>query len=94
MKPRKENLIADPEAPHISFRSLESSHGLKPKLDQSKNANKEIAVDSSHSSWLVTPDIAPAKKNSYSGLESLRPLRLKRTDHKGRPILGTLTVGC
>ncbi|XP_022873555.1 uncharacterized protein LOC111392434 [Olea europaea var. sylvestris] len=68
LKPQKENLIADLEAPHISFSRLEpnfkqSSHILKPKLDHSNNANKESDIDSSLSSWLVSPDITPTKKN-------------------------------
>ncbi|CAI9776658.1 unnamed protein product [Fraxinus pennsylvanica] len=103
LNPQKENLIDDLEAPHISFSSLEptfkqSSHSLKPKLDQSKNANKEIAVDSSLSSWLVSPDITPAKKNSYSDLETTTPeknMPLGSTSPRSyddRPILGALTV--
>ncbi|CAA2933546.1 Hypothetical predicted protein [Olea europaea subsp. europaea] len=103
LKPQKENLVADLDAPHISFSSFEptfkqSSHSLKPKLGQLKNANNEIAVDSSLSSWLVSPDITPAKKNSYSDLETTTPEKnipvgsTSPRSYDDRPILGALTV--
>ncbi|KAL2556399.1 hypothetical protein Fot_01138 [Forsythia ovata] len=103
LKPQKENLIADLEAPRISFSCLEptfkqSSHGFKQKLDQSKNANKEIAVDSSLSNWLVSPEITPAKENSFNDLDtttSEKNMSLGSTSPRSfddRPILGALTV--
>ncbi|CAA3001594.1 Hypothetical predicted protein [Olea europaea subsp. europaea] len=86
LKPQKENLIVT-TLKHPTFLSFEA-----------KIESFEIVVDSSLSSWLVSPDITPAKKNSYSDLETTTPERnipigsTSPRSYDDRPILGALTV--
>ncbi|KAI3449812.1 hypothetical protein Pfo_006477 [Paulownia fortunei] len=102
LRPQKENLTVNFEAPRISFSSEptfgQAPFSFKTKSDQLKNANQEIAVDASLSNWLVSPEITPSKKTSFSGFETITA---GQTTSEGctsvrsfedRPILGALTV--
>ncbi|XP_042056156.1 uncharacterized protein LOC121800709 [Salvia splendens] len=103
VKPEKENL-ANFEAPRMSFSSepifRQAASSLKAKSHQSKNANQEIAVDASLSNWLGTPEVAPSKKTSFSGFETITKSPQTTTSEgctspmsfEDRPILGALTV--
>ncbi|XP_042018097.1 uncharacterized protein LOC121765880 [Salvia splendens] len=103
VKPQKENL-ANFEAPRMSFSSepifRQAASSFKAKSHQSKNANQEIAVDASLSNWLGTPEVAPSKKTSFSGFETITKSPPTNTSEgctspmsfEDRPILGALTV--
>ncbi|KAL3849998.1 hypothetical protein ACJIZ3_011880 [Penstemon smallii] len=71
LNPQKENLNTNLEA---TFKN--SPYSLKLKSDQLKSTNQEMAVDSSLSNWLVSPEIPMNNKTSF----------------QDRPILGALTV--
>ncbi|CAA3002068.1 Hypothetical predicted protein [Olea europaea subsp. europaea] len=68
------------------------------KAFEAKIGSFEIAVDSSLSRWLVSPDITPAKKNRYSDLETTTPEKnipigsTSPRSYDDRPILGALIV--
>ncbi|XP_019165564.1 PREDICTED: protein JASON [Ipomoea nil] len=97
VKPLKENLPEDQEAPRISF-SLEPKQN--PKFDDdSKVHNQEIAVNASLSNWLVSPETtSPATKTSFSGFETVSSANPpsggsnSARSFEDRPILGALTV--
>ncbi|WOH01801.1 hypothetical protein DCAR_0521186 [Daucus carota subsp. sativus] len=100
---QKENSFADGEAPRISLSTepsfKQSSYSSKPQSNyQTKNQNKEMAVDASLSNWLVTPEITPDKKSSSI---KLQPVNSEKSMSQGsnsvmsiedRPILGALTL--
>ncbi|KAL0383649.1 UNVERIFIED_CONTAM: protein JASON [Sesamum calycinum] len=102
LKPQKENLTGNFEAPRISFSSEpplgQAPFSFKTKSDQLKNSNQEISVDASLSNWLVSPEITPPKKTSFSGLETITSVRTMSEgcpsvrSFEDRPILGALTV--
>ncbi|XP_059626073.1 uncharacterized protein LOC132269075 [Cornus florida] len=99
LKSNKENCTTDQEAVPIPFSSEPSfKEGFKSKSKQSKNLNREIAVDTSLSNWLVSPETAPTKSTSSTGLETIT---FEKSISQGsnspwsiedRPILGALTV--
>ncbi|KAL2238720.1 UNVERIFIED_CONTAM: Protein JASON, partial [Sesamum indicum] len=99
LKPQKENLTANFEAPRISFSSdpplVQAPFSFKTQL---KNSNQEIPVDASLSNWLVSPEITPPKKTSFSALETITSGRTMSEgcpsvrSFEDRPILGALTV--
>ncbi|XP_057798174.1 protein JASON [Salvia miltiorrhiza] len=103
LKPQKEN-FANFEAPRMSFSSepifRQAPSSFKAKSHQSKNANQEIAVDASLSNWLGSPEVAPSKKTSFSGFETITKSPQTTTSEgctspmsfEDRPILGALTV--
>ncbi|KAL1546617.1 hypothetical protein AAHA92_23191 [Salvia divinorum] len=103
VKPQKEN-FANFEAPRMSFSSepifRQAASSFKAKSHQPKNANQEIAVDASLSNWLGTSEVAPSKKTSFSGFETITKSPQITTSEgctspmsfEDRPILGALTV--
>ncbi|CAK9149979.1 unnamed protein product [Ilex paraguariensis] len=102
LKPQKENFTAEQEAPRISFSSeptfKQSSLSFKSKRDQRDNLNQEMAVDASLSNWLVSPETTPAKKTSFTRLETITSEKSMSQgsnsirSFEDRPILGALTV--
>ncbi|KAL3647707.1 hypothetical protein CASFOL_008675 [Castilleja foliolosa] len=93
LKPQKENLTtAEFESPRLSFSSEPT---FKKKPDNSKNVNREVAVDASLSNWLGSPEITtPSKKASFSGFETSNTSEGRNSvrSFEDRPILGALTV--
>nr|GMD64140.1 protein JASON [Ipomoea batatas] len=100
VKPLKENLPADQEAPRVSFSSEPTfKQNPNPKFDQSKVHNQEIAVNASLSNWLVSSETtSPATKTSFSGFETVSSANPasggsnSARSFEDRPILGALTV--
>lgn len=104
LKPQKENITAEFEAPRTSFSSKQptfeqSSSSFKPKSDHCMTMNQEIAVDASLSTWLICSESTPAK-TSLSSCEAVTCEKISSMSQSStsmrsledRPILGALTV--
>ncbi|KAH7837970.1 hypothetical protein Vadar_020241 [Vaccinium darrowii] len=102
LKPQKENVRLEQEAPRISVSSepifKHPSFSFKSKSDQPKSQNQEIAVDASLSNWLVTSETTPTMKTRPISVEpisheqSISPGSNSLVSIEDRPILGALTV--
>nr|XP_023920976.1 uncharacterized protein LOC112032450 [Quercus suber] len=93
--PQKENINLEPHfnretSPEPSFK--QSKHNLKPKFNDLKSAEHEVAVDTSLSSWLVESETTPKSSNSTNSVRNAPSEKLNSPrSHEDRPILGALT---
>ncbi|GFP82947.1 hypothetical protein PHJA_000437800 [Phtheirospermum japonicum] len=89
------NSVLNPVENITQWKAVKSKPTFKKKPDNSKNVNREVAVDASLSNWLGSPEkTTPSKKTSFSGFESGNTSEGRNSvrSFEDRPILGALTV--
>lgn len=92
----KENIIEQQDfdihvSPEPSFKLLMSNS--KMNSNEKKLVDREIAVDTSLSSWLVESEATPMSKSSANSVENSPSGRASSPrSYEDRPILGALTV--